>query len=108
LSGRRARVGYWSELTGITFSTATRGDLAVEIFGRGFAWLDTGTHASLMEAAHFIQILEERQGMHVCCPEEIALKLGYISLDTFGRPAERCAKSSYGEYLIGIHKGLAR
>ena len=96
------------EITDVNRAYLARGELAVEILGRGFAWLDTGTHASLMEAAHFIQILEQRQGMHVCCPEEIALKLGYITLDQFGRLAERCAKSSYGEYLIGIHKGLAR
>jgi glucose-1-phosphate thymidylyltransferase len=71
--------------------------------GRGFAWLDTGTHASLVEASHFVQILEQRQGMRVACPEEIALRLGYITLDQFEKLAARCAKSSYGEYLITIH-----
>jgi glucose-1-phosphate thymidylyltransferase len=95
------------EITDVNRAYLARGDLSVEILGRGFAWLDTGTHASLMEAAHFIQILEERQGMRVCCPEEIALRLGYITLDQFGRLAERCAKSSYGEYLLGIYKSLA-
>ena len=95
------------EITDVHRAYLARGELAVEILGRGFAWLDTGTHASLMEAAHFIQILEQRQGMRVCCPEEIALRLGYITLEEFGRLAERCAKSSYGEYLLGIYKSLA-
>jgi glucose-1-phosphate thymidylyltransferase len=95
------------EITDVNRAYLERGELSVEILGRGFAWLDTGTHASLMEAAHFIQILEERQGMRVCCPEEIALRLGYITLDQFGRLAERCAKSSYGEYLLAIYKSLA-
>ena len=95
------------EITDVNRAYLARGELAVEILGRGFAWLDTGTHASLMEAAHVIQILEQRQGMRVCCPEEIALRLGYITLEEFGRLAERCAKSSYGEYLFGIYKSLA-
>jgi glucose-1-phosphate thymidylyltransferase len=95
------------EITDVNQAYLARGELSVEILGRGFAWLDTGTHASLMEAAHFIQILEERQGMRVSCPEEIALRLGYITLDQFGRLAERCAKSSYGEYLLAIYKSLA-
>jgi glucose-1-phosphate thymidylyltransferase len=95
------------EITDVNRAYLARGELAVEILGRGFAWLDTATHASLMEAAHFIQILEQRQGMRVCCPEEIALRLGYITLEEFGRLAERCAKSSYGEYLLGIYKSLA-
>ena len=83
-----------------------RGDLFVQLLGRGFAWLDTGTHASLVEASHFIQILEERQGTRVACPEEIALRLGYITLDHFGTLAERCAKSSYGQYLLTVHQSF--
>jgi glucose-1-phosphate thymidylyltransferase len=94
------------EITDINRIYMERGDLYVEVLGRGFAWLDTGTHASLMEASHFVQILEERQGTHVSCPEEIALRLGYITLDQFHALAQRCAKSSYGEYLLGIHKLL--
>ena len=62
----------------------------------------------LVEASHFVQILEQRQGMRVACPEEIALRLGYITLDHFERLAERCAKSSYGQYLLGIHRSFAR
>jgi glucose-1-phosphate thymidylyltransferase len=95
------------EITDLNRAYLERGDLYVEVLGRGFAWLDTGTHASLMQASHFVQILEERQGTSVCCPEEIALRLGYITLDHFHKLAERCAKSSYGEYLLGIHRSFA-
>jgi glucose-1-phosphate thymidylyltransferase len=96
------------EITDINLAYLARGELYVEVLGRGFAWLDTGTHASMMQASQFVQILEERQGTSVCCPEEIALRLGYITLDEFGKLAERCAKSSYGEYLLGIHRSFAR
>jgi glucose-1-phosphate thymidylyltransferase len=91
------------EITDINRAYLERGDLFVEILGRGFAWLDTGTHASLVEASHFIQILEERQGMRISCPEEIALRLGYITLDHFHELAQRCAKSGYGQYLLELH-----
>ena len=96
------------EITDVNRAYMERGDLYVEVMGRGFAWLDTGTHASLVEASHFVQILEQRQGMRVACPEEIALRLGYITLDQFGKLAERCAKSSYGEYLLSIHRTFAK
>jgi len=96
------------EITDVNRVYMERGDLFVEVFGRGFAWLDTGTHASLVEASHFIQILEERQGTRVSCLEEIALRLGYITLDHFQTLAERCAKSSYGKYLLGIHRLFAK
>jgi glucose-1-phosphate thymidylyltransferase len=96
------------EITDVNRAYLERGDLFVEVFGRGFAWLDTGTHASLVDASHFIQVLEERQGTRVSCPEEIALRLGYISLDHFQKLAERCAKSSYGQYLLGIHRSFAK
>jgi glucose-1-phosphate thymidylyltransferase len=96
------------EITDVNLAYLGRGDLHVEVLGRGFAWLDTGTHASLVEASHFIQILEQRQGMRVACPEEIALRLGYITLDHFGSLAERCAKSSYGEYLLNIHRSFSQ
>jgi glucose-1-phosphate thymidylyltransferase len=96
------------EITDLNRLYLERGDLFVEVLGRGFAWLDTGTHASLVDASHFIQILEERQGTRVSCPEEIALRLGYITLDHFHKLAERCAKSSYGQYLLGIHRSFAK
>jgi glucose-1-phosphate thymidylyltransferase len=94
------------EITDVNRAYMERGDLFVEVLGRGFAWLDTGTHSSLVEASHFIQILEQRQGMRVACPEEIALRLGYITLDHFYKLAERCAKSSYGRYLLDIHRSF--
>jgi glucose-1-phosphate thymidylyltransferase len=96
------------EITDVNRAYMNRGELFVEVLGRGFAWLDTGTHTSLVEASHFVQILEQRQGTRVACPEEIALRLGYITLDHFAQLAERCAKSSYGEYLAGIHKSFAQ
>jgi glucose-1-phosphate thymidylyltransferase len=95
------------EITDVNRAYLQRGDLFVELFGRGFAWLDTGTHASLVEASHFVQILEQRQGLHVACPEEIALRLGYISLDAFHELAQRCAKSSYGEYLLSVYRSTS-
>jgi len=94
------------EITDVNRAYLERGDLVVEVLGRGFAWLDTGTHSSLVEASHFVQILEQRQGLRVACPEEIALRLGYITLEHFAKLAERCAKSSYGEYLMGIHRSF--
>jgi glucose-1-phosphate thymidylyltransferase len=95
------------EITDVNRFYLERGNLNVEIFGRGFAWLDTGTHASLVEASHFVQILEERQGLRIACPEEIALRLGYISLDQFYGLAQRTVKSSYGEYLMSVYHSLA-
>jgi glucose-1-phosphate thymidylyltransferase len=95
------------EITDVNRFYLEMGNLYVEIFGRGFAWLDIGTHASLLEASHFVQILEERQGLRIACPEEIALRLGYISLDQFHKLAQRTAKSSYGEYLMSVYRSLA-
>jgi glucose-1-phosphate thymidylyltransferase len=96
------------EITDVNRVYMDRRDLFVEVLGRGFAWLDTGTHESLVEASHFVQILEQRQGLRVACPEEIALRLGYITLDHFEKLAARCAKSSYGQYLLGIHRSFAQ
>jgi glucose-1-phosphate thymidylyltransferase len=95
------------EITDVNNAYLERGDLFVEVLGRGFAWLDTGTHASLVEASHFVQILEQRQGLRVACPEEIALRRGYISLEAFKKVAERTAKSSYGEYLQSVARSFA-
>ncbi len=94
------------EITEVNKFYLAKGDLHVEILGRGFAWLDTGTHASLVEASHFVQILEQRQGMRIACPEEIALRLGYISLDHFHKLALKNAQSSYGEYLLSVHRSF--
>lgn len=94
------------EITDVNKAYLERGDLFVEVLGRGFAWLDTGTHASLVEASHFVQILEQRQGLRIACPEEIALRRGYISLDAFKRVAKKTAKSSYGEYLQAVARSF--
>lgn len=96
------------EITDVNRAYMERGDLNVAVMGRGFAWLDTGTHASLVEASHFIQILEQRQGLRIACPEEIALRLGYISLDHFRTLIERSAKSSYGDYLNSVYHSFSR
>jgi glucose-1-phosphate thymidylyltransferase len=96
------------EITDVNNAYLERGDMSVEVLGRGFAWLDTGTHASLVEASHFVQILEQRQGLRVACPEEIALRQGYISLQQFEKVAEKCAKSSYGEYLRSVAQSFVR
>jgi glucose-1-phosphate thymidylyltransferase len=95
------------EITDVNRAYLERGDLYVEVLGRGFAWLDTGTHASLVEASHFVQILEQRQGLRIACPEEIALRCGYISLEQFHPLAQRCAKSSYGDYLLSIYRSVS-
>jgi glucose-1-phosphate thymidylyltransferase len=95
------------EITDVNKAYLERGDLYVEVLGRGFAWLDTGTHASLVEASHFVQILEQRQGLRIACPEEIALRQGYITLEQFDRVAAKTAKSSYGEYLTSVSQSFS-
>jgi glucose-1-phosphate thymidylyltransferase len=94
------------EITDVNKAYLDRGDLYVEVLGRGFAWLDTGTHSSLVEASHFVQILEQRQGLRIACPEEIALRQGFISLEAFDKVAEKTAKSSYGEYLKSVGRSF--
>ncbi len=96
------------EITDVNNAYLKRGDLSVEVLSRGFAWLDTGTHASLVEASHFVQILEQRQGLRIACPEEIALRRGYISLEAFNKVAQKTAKSSYGEYLASVARSFSR
>ncbi len=95
------------EITDVNRAYLDRGELFVEVLGRGFAWLDTGTHASLVEASSFVQILEQRQGLRIACPEEIALRLGYISPQQFHLLAQRCAKSGYGEYLLSVYDSVS-
>jgi glucose-1-phosphate thymidylyltransferase len=90
------------EITDVNQRYLERGALQVELFGRGTAWLDTGTHESLMQAANFIETIQNRQGWKVCCPEEIAFRAGFIDAaqpETLARPLSR---SEYGQYLIGI------
>ena len=79
-----------------------RGQLQVELFGRGIAWLDTGTHESLLQAATFIEAIENRQGWKVCCPEEIAYRAGFIDAAQLERLAQPLRKSDYGAYLLAL------
>jgi len=87
------------EITDVNNAYLRRGDLHVSVLGRGFAWLDTGTHDSLMEAGHFIQTIETRQGLKVACLEEIAYRQGWLSAEQLSRHAEALAKTGYGQYL---------
>ena len=90
------------EVTDVSKVYLEQGKLHVELLGRGYAWLDTGTHESLHQAASFIQILEERQGFKVACVEEIAYRNGYIDADQLNKLAQPLAKSTYGKYLLNL------
>jgi glucose-1-phosphate thymidylyltransferase len=90
------------EITDVNASYLERGELDVEIMGRGYAWLDTGTHDSLLEASQFIATLERRQGLKVACPEEIAFRSGWIDATQLEALAEPLRKSGYGQYLLGL------
>ncbi|MGF1454268.1 MAG: glucose-1-phosphate thymidylyltransferase RfbA [Alphaproteobacteria bacterium] len=95
------------EITDVNRLYLEDGSLHVEKMGRGFAWLDTGTHASLLEAANFVEIIEGRQGQKVSCPEEIAWRMGYITSEDLERVAAPLRKSGYGTYLLGLLSGEA-
>ncbi|MBW8190759.1 glucose-1-phosphate thymidylyltransferase RfbA [Neiella marina] len=88
------------EITDVNMRYLEQGDLNVEVMGRGSAWLDTGTHDSLLEAANFISAIEKRQGLKVCCPEEIAYRYGYITAEQVELLAKPLMKNGYGKYLI--------
>jgi len=90
------------EITDVNRQYLKRGELEVGLLGRGHAWLDTGTHESLLEASHFIETIERRQGLKVACPEEIAWRMGYISAAQLKALAQPLAKSGYGEYLLRV------
>ena len=90
------------EITDVNARYLERGDLNVEVLGRGYAWLDTGTHDSLLEAGQFIATLEKRQGLKVACPEEVAYRAGWISRDALCAMAQPMVKSGYGKYLLQI------
>jgi glucose-1-phosphate thymidylyltransferase len=90
------------EITDVNRWYLERGALEVELFGRGTAWLDTGTHESLMQAANFIETIQNRQGWKICCPEEIAFRSGFIDADQLESLARPLSKSDYGQYLISI------
>jgi glucose-1-phosphate thymidylyltransferase len=92
------------EITDVNKRYLELGQLRVEIMGRGFAWLDTGTHESLMEASSFIATLQKRQGLMVACPEEIAFHQGWIDAARLQRQGEALAKNAYGQYLLSLLK----
>jgi len=90
------------EITDINQIYMGQGQLTVERMGRGYAWLDTGTHESMMEASNFIRTIEQRQGLKISCPEEIAFRMGYIDQEQLVKIAEPLKKSGYGQYLLHI------
>lgn len=95
------------EITDVNRTYLERGVLRVQLLGRGAAWLDTGTHESLLQAALFIETIEARQGLKICCPEEIAYRSGFIDAAQLERLATPLAKSGYGDYLLDILRGGA-
>jgi glucose-1-phosphate thymidylyltransferase len=92
------------EITEVNRAYLRMGKLRSQLMGRGIAWLDTGTQESLMQAASFINALEERQGLKVCCVEEIAYRMGYIGAEQLEKLADPLLKSNYGKYLLGMLK----
>ena len=93
------------EITDLNRLYLDKGELNVEVIGRGTAWLDTGTHDSLLQAAQFIEIIERRQGLKICCPEEIAYKFGLIDSDQLRDLAKSLETSGYGQYLYAVAEG---
>lgn len=90
------------EITDLNMQYLERGDLDVKLFSRGTAWLDTGQHSHLLDAANFVRIVEERQGLKIACPEEIAYTMGFITAEELRRLGESLIKSGYGKYLLHI------
>jgi len=90
------------EITSINQAYMARGDLNVELLGRGFAWLDTGTHESLLEAGHFVETIEKRQGYKIACLEEIAFSNGWLNREDLQRIGQSLSKNSYGQYLLSL------
>ena len=93
------------EITDVNLAYLKRGDLNVEVLGRGFAWLDTGTHDSLIDAGQFVQTVEHRQGLKVACLEEIACRQGWVSADQLIKQGEMLKKTGYGQYLLRVADG---
>jgi glucose-1-phosphate thymidylyltransferase len=90
------------EITDVNRRYLERGELNVVTMSRGYAWLDTGTHASLLEASQFIETIERRQGLKIACVEEIAFRMGFITAEDLERLAAPLAKSGYGQYLLQV------
>jgi glucose-1-phosphate thymidylyltransferase len=90
------------EITDVNRAYLERGQLRVDVIGRGVAWLDAGTHESLLQAANFVQAVEDRQGMMISCPEEIAYRMGFINADQLRSLAERYRSNQYGAYLLSL------
>jgi glucose-1-phosphate thymidylyltransferase len=90
------------EITSINSAYLSRGELSVKLLGRGFAWLDTGTHDSLLQAGSFVQTLEHRQGLKLACLEEIAFNHGWLNVNDLNKTASELIKTSYGQYLLSI------
>lgn len=90
------------EITDVNLEYLRRGELDVVLMGRGIAWLDTGTHESLLEASMFIETIEKRQGLKVACPEEVAFRMGFISTDQLETLAQACGRGPYGRYLTEV------
>jgi glucose-1-phosphate thymidylyltransferase len=90
------------EITDVNRIYLAKGELAVEVLGRGMAWLDTGTHETLLEASQYIETIERRQGLKIACPEEIAYRLGYIDATALEALGQAMAKNAYGRYLLGL------
>lgn len=93
------------EITDLNRLYLEQGDLSVEKLGRGFAWLDTGTHESLLQASNFVQTVEERQGLKISCPEEIAYRMGWVEKEQIERIARPLSKNGYGQYLLNMISG---
>jgi glucose-1-phosphate thymidylyltransferase len=93
------------EITDLNKIYLEKGNLSVETLGRGYAWLDTGTHESLLQAASFVETVQDRQGLKIACPEEIAYNLGYINKEQLKELAKPLAKNEYGQYLLAIADG---
>ena len=95
------------EITSLLESYLSEGNLYVEKMGRGFAWLDTGTHSSLLDAGNFVRTITERQGLQVGSPDEVALRFGWINLTDLKKTARKFGKNAYGKYLEAVAKSLS-
>jgi len=98
----RVSISMTEEITDLNRKYLEQGNLRVELLGRGFAWLDTGTHESLLQASNFVQTIEERQGLKIACLEEIAFHEGWVTEAQLRQRGEEMAKNSYGQYLLQL------